>query len=182
MKNKPILLVAGEPNSIFLEIFFKSYKKKFKSPLILISSLKLLNLQMRRLKFKKKIRLINYKKIFDYKFDNNSINLIDVDYKTDKAFNKISQKSNSFIKKSFDVAFYIINSGFSYMFLIWSLKSQGTGGRVCSLMTWTSIRLGLQPFLQAGRSMECSILMKEVPLPIHQGLILKGRINLPMRL
>ncbi len=114
MKSKPIIIISGEPNSIFLEIFFKSYKKKFKSPLILISSLKLLNLQMRRLKFKKKIRLINYKKIFDYKFDNNSINLIDVDYKTDKAFNKISKKSNSFIKKSFDVAFYIINSGFSH--------------------------------------------------------------------
>ena len=28
MKYKPILIVAGEPNSIFLEIFFKSLKKK----------------------------------------------------------------------------------------------------------------------------------------------------------
>ena len=28
MKNNPILLVAGEPNSIFLEIFFKTLKKK----------------------------------------------------------------------------------------------------------------------------------------------------------
>ena len=28
MKNKPIILVAGEPNSIFLEIFFKTIKKK----------------------------------------------------------------------------------------------------------------------------------------------------------
>ena len=27
MKNKAILIVAGEPNSIFLEIFFKSLKK-----------------------------------------------------------------------------------------------------------------------------------------------------------
>ena len=26
--NKVILMVAGEPNSIFLEIFFKSLKKK----------------------------------------------------------------------------------------------------------------------------------------------------------
>ena len=43
MKNKPILIVSGEPNSIFLEIFFKSLKnKKYKSPIILISSLKLL--------------------------------------------------------------------------------------------------------------------------------------------
>ena len=37
MKNKPILLVAGEPKSIFFEIFFKAIKKiNFKSPLILI--------------------------------------------------------------------------------------------------------------------------------------------------
>ena len=28
MNCKPILLVAGEPNSIFLEIFFKLFKKK----------------------------------------------------------------------------------------------------------------------------------------------------------
>ena len=28
MQLKPIIVVAGEPNSIFLEIFFKSLKKK----------------------------------------------------------------------------------------------------------------------------------------------------------
>ena len=61
MKSKPILIISGEPNSIFLEIFFKSYKKKFKTPLILISSLKILSLQMKKMKFKKKIRLIDNK-------------------------------------------------------------------------------------------------------------------------
>ena len=56
MNYKPILIVAGEPNSIFLEIFFKSLKlKKFKSPLILIASLKLLKLQMKKLTVKKKL-------------------------------------------------------------------------------------------------------------------------------
>ena len=57
MKSKPILIISGEPNSIFLEIFFKSYKKKFKTPLILISSLKILSLQMKKLKFKKKNKI-----------------------------------------------------------------------------------------------------------------------------
>ena len=39
MNYSPILIVSGEPNSIFLEIFFKTIKiKKIKSPLILISS------------------------------------------------------------------------------------------------------------------------------------------------
>jgi 4-hydroxythreonine-4-phosphate dehydrogenase len=42
MKFKPIIIVPGEPNSVFFEIFFKSLKKnKFKSPLILITSSKL---------------------------------------------------------------------------------------------------------------------------------------------
>ena len=50
-----ILIVAGEPNSIFLEIFFKSMDKiKIKKPLILIASLKLLKLQMKKFGYKKK--------------------------------------------------------------------------------------------------------------------------------
>ena len=55
MKNKPIILVASEPNSIFLEIFFKSIKLyKNKNPLILICSEKIIKKQMKILKFKKK--------------------------------------------------------------------------------------------------------------------------------
>ena len=39
MKNKAILIVAGEPNSVFLEIFFKSLKNNiFKKPIILIDT------------------------------------------------------------------------------------------------------------------------------------------------
>ena len=60
MRNKPIIIVAGEPNSIFLEIFFKSQKKlKIKSPTILICSLKLLNMQMKKLNYIKKIRVLD---------------------------------------------------------------------------------------------------------------------------
>ena len=59
-----ILIVAGEPNSIFLEIFFKTIKyKKFKSPLILISSLKILKLQMKKFKFKANVNLIEHKNL-----------------------------------------------------------------------------------------------------------------------
>ena len=36
MNFSPILIVSGEPNSVFLEIFFKTLKLKIKSPLILI--------------------------------------------------------------------------------------------------------------------------------------------------
>ena len=55
MKNKPILIVAGQPKSIFLEIFFKSIKNiKYKSPLILICSKKVLENQIKKFRFKKK--------------------------------------------------------------------------------------------------------------------------------
>ena len=114
MNYKPIILVAGEPNSIFFEILFKVYKKiKIKSPLILIASQKLLYLQMKKLNFKKKIKVINQKKIKDYKLNNDSINLINVDYDQKKAFEKISNKSNEYIKKCFDIAILLIKSDFS---------------------------------------------------------------------
>ena len=58
MNCKPILIVAGEPNSIFLEIFFKSINRNIKSPLVLIASHKLLLLQMKKLKFKKKSKFL----------------------------------------------------------------------------------------------------------------------------
>ena len=109
MSYKPILIVAGEPNSVFLEIFFKLIEKnKFKSPIILIASKKLLRLQMNDLNFIKKIKLLKIKNLKKYKLNNKSINLIDVEYNTNQAFEKITSKSNQYIKKSFNIAFKII--------------------------------------------------------------------------
>ena len=62
MKNKAIIVVAGEPKSIFFEIFFKAIKvKKYKSPIILICSKKLLKQQMNFFNFKKKIKILEIK-------------------------------------------------------------------------------------------------------------------------
>ena len=109
MNSKPILLVSGEPNSIFLELFFKVINQNIvKNPIILISSKKLIVLQMKKLGFENKIRLLSATKLKSYKLDNKTINLIDVEYNPDKAFEKISRKSNTFIKKSFELAFKII--------------------------------------------------------------------------
>ena len=84
MNFNPILIVSGEPNSVFLELFFKVINNnKINSPIILISSKKLLNLQMKKLGFKNKIRLINAAKLKFYKLDNKTINLIDVKYNPD---------------------------------------------------------------------------------------------------
>ena len=104
-----ILVFAGEPNSIFLEIFFKSIKKvKIQNPLILIGSYKLLTLQMKKLNFKKKIKILDQKNLKNYRLDNTSINLINVNYDTNKAFEKISSKSNNYIEECFETAFKII--------------------------------------------------------------------------
>ena len=59
MNYRPIIIVAGEPNSIFFELFFKIIKKKIKSPLILIASKKLLLNQAKILKKNINFNLIN---------------------------------------------------------------------------------------------------------------------------
>ena len=110
MNEEPIIIVSGEPNSIFLEIFFKSLKaNNFKSPLIIIASRKLLQEQMKKLGFSFKINEIE-KKIKDFsKLNNNKINLINVEYNFKKCFEKITNKSNKYITESFEIALNIIS-------------------------------------------------------------------------
>jgi 4-hydroxythreonine-4-phosphate dehydrogenase len=56
---KQIIIVAGEPNSIFFELFFKVIKKKIKSPIILIASKKLITKQAKILKNKISYNIID---------------------------------------------------------------------------------------------------------------------------
>ena len=113
MNYKPIIVVAGEPNSIFFEIFLKSIKTNIKSPIILIASYNLFKLQMIKLGIRKKINKINIDKINTYKLNNKEINLIDVKFNQTKAFKKISSRSNTYINNSFNLAFDLINKGYS---------------------------------------------------------------------
>ena len=104
--SKPIAIIAGEPNSISSEIIFKCWKLKKKyihKPLFIIGSVQLLNLQMKQLKYKIKIKKIN--KHFKIR-DLNEIELpvYDIDYTQKKPFEKISSKSNKYIFKCFEVA------------------------------------------------------------------------------
>jgi len=111
MKNKAILIVAGEPNSIFLEIFFKSLKKNnFKKPIILIASKNLVAQQMKKLRFNFKINLIDTKKIVLNLLTNKELNIINVDYKFKKVFDKISESSNLYIKNCFDIALTLLKT------------------------------------------------------------------------
>tara|TARA_B110001452_G_scaffold214898_1_gene185927 strand:+ start:5971 stop:6933 length:963 start_codon:yes stop_codon:yes gene_type:complete len=105
VNKKPIIIVSGEPYSTFLEIFFKIKKKnKFKNPIILIVSKKILLKQMKKLKFRFTIKTLDKKKIDFKKIDNKNINIINVDSNLTATFTKISKQSNVYINKSFNIA------------------------------------------------------------------------------
>ncbi len=111
MNYKPILIVPGDPDSIFLEIFFKTLKKKkIKSPMIIISSTDLIK------KYAKKNRLeikLNKIKIADLKKINikkGLIYVIDINYK----FNK---NTKEYVNECFDEAFKILKNGITHKFL-----------------------------------------------------------------
>ena len=118
MSYSPILIVHGEPNSIFTEIFIKANNyNNIKSPIILISSEKLLKLQMKKLRVKKKINILNPENLYFKKLNNKSINLININFNQKKAFEKISNKSNNFIENSFQIAFDILRKKKVYKFI-----------------------------------------------------------------
>jgi 4-hydroxythreonine-4-phosphate dehydrogenase len=113
MKNKPILIVAGEPNSIFFELFFKVVKKKIKSPIILIASKKLLLNQAKILKTRISFNVTNEFEIIKNKNSLKKVNLIDIDFKQSCGFTKISSKSNDYISNCFDTAIKLLKNNVS---------------------------------------------------------------------
>ena len=118
MKIKPILLVAGEPKSVFIEIFFKSIKNiKYKSPLILICSKRELKNQIKKFKFNKKIRILNKNNIKNLKINNKKINLIDVSYKVSNNRKLNIKLKKEYINNCFNIAFKIIKSGYTHKFI-----------------------------------------------------------------
>ena len=111
MSFSPILIVWGEPNSIFSEIFINSIKKyKNKKPLVLIGSKKLFLKQAKKLKIKINPTSLNVVEQNLVGIKKDKINLIDVEYKFNNAFEKISNKSNKFISNCFSIAFNILKT------------------------------------------------------------------------
>ena len=113
MNYKPIVIVAGEPNSIFFELFFKVIKKKIKSPIILIASKELIIKQSKILKKKIKFNITNEFEIIKKKNSLKKINLINVDFKQTSGFSKISSKSNHYIYTCFDIAIKLLKNNVS---------------------------------------------------------------------
>ena len=117
MNYKPIIIVAGEPNSIFFEIFFKVIRKRIKSPIILIASKKIIMKQAKILKKKIKLNLVNEIEMINKKNNLKRINLIDVDLKQSSAFSKITTKSNDYIATCFDIAIKLLKNNVSNKFI-----------------------------------------------------------------
>ena len=100
LKNyKPILIVPGDPKSIFLEIFFKSFRKS-KKTIILICNKELLTKQMKILKFNYKLNLITVSQIYNKDLNNNRINFINISLDP--------KKINEYINKCFEMSLQIL--------------------------------------------------------------------------
>ena len=113
MKIKPIILISGEPNSVFFEIFFKAINlKKYKSPLILICCKKILLAQMKKNKFNKKLNILELNKFKEYDLSNDSLNLINVEcQKLNKNFT--TKLTNQYLDNSFKLGLRLIKKNFS---------------------------------------------------------------------
>ena len=96
----PILVVSGDPKSIFLEIFFKSIKFS-KRPLILIVGRKILKHQMNMLGYNFKLNEIVDGNINKIKLNNKAINFINVPIKN-------INDTREYLEKSFDISLKLI--------------------------------------------------------------------------
>ena len=107
MNFNPIIIVGGEPQSIFIEIFLKAFKK-IRKPIILISSKTILKKNIKRFNYRLKFNelkndLSNIKK--------GKINLIDINYKKFSfSKKKITTESNKYIKVSFNKALELVKN------------------------------------------------------------------------
>ena len=80
---------------------------KLKTPIILIVSRDYLKTNL-KLKYSFRLNSITSDQILKSKINNNLINLIDVNFRFNKTFDKISYKSSDYIKKCFNVALNIL--------------------------------------------------------------------------
>ena len=116
MKNKPIIIVPCQPESIFFEIFFKIINSNsFLSPLILIGSKKILLNQIKKFNIKKKIRLLNFKHLSKTKLNNKSLNLLNINYDFSKK--KDVKNSKKYIENCFNLAFKILQNKLTFKFI-----------------------------------------------------------------
>ena len=114
---KPVIVVLGEPNSVFVEILAKvlskaSIKKNLNYPIILIGSKKLVISQLKFLK--KRLKFVDLKNSPNnlHKLKN-IIYLINVNFNFKNPFEKISYNSQTYISNCFKIGINFMNKGLS---------------------------------------------------------------------
>ena len=180
--NKPIAIIAGEPNSISSEIIFKSWqlrKQYIHKPLFVIGSVQLLNLQKKKLNYRMKIRKINNNfKISDLK--SNELPVYDIEYKQKKSFEKISDKSNKYILKCFKQAIKLaeskkitgfINCPISKEFLF-KKKHQG----ITEFLSKKYVKRGNEVMLIYNKELSVSPITTHIPIIQVSSKIKKSKI------
>ena len=99
MRINKIIIILGEPQSIFSEILFKYFNSKEfsknKKKIILIGSMSLRQKQMKKLKFNLKLKLKLIKNIKEAQI--NKLNILNIHYNNKKKFSKISSNSTKYI-------------------------------------------------------------------------------------
>ena len=114
MFNKPILIVPGQSKSIFFEIFFKSLKKKYRSPLILICNKENFLMNAKKFDFKKKINVTNFKEL-EKSIHKYKINIVNIE--KSKRYTNHLNKEKDYIFRCFKAAFNILKKNITYKFL-----------------------------------------------------------------
>ena len=97
----PVIIVSGDPKSIFLEIFFKLFKIA-KRPLILIVNKKILKQQMKLFNYKFNLNEISNHNINKKRLNNKVINFINIPINS-------SNDTKKYLKDCFNVALEILN-------------------------------------------------------------------------
>jgi len=178
----PIAIIAGEPNSISSEIIFKSWKLRKRyphRPFFIIGSVKLLNLQKKKLKQSIKINVI--KKNFKKKdLQKNALPVYNVNYSQQKPFQKISTKSNKYIFKCFDEAIKLIKYNKIQGFIncpvsketLFNKKHQG----VTEFLSKKAGNSGKEVMLLYNKNLSVSPLTTHIPLNKVSKKIIKKNI------
>jgi len=180
--NKSIAIIAGEPNSISSELIFKSWqlRKQYNhKPFFIIGNVQLLNLQKKKLNYQIKIMKIdNNFKISDLK--SNELPVYNIEYKQKKTFEKISNKSNEYILKCFNLAIKLaeskkilgfINCPISKEFLF-KKKYQG----VTEFLSKKSGKLGNEVMLIYNKKLSVAPITTHIPLYQVSSKIKKSKI------
>ena len=191
MKNKPIVIVSGEPYSVFLEIFFKIFKtnlcKKYKHPIILIASEKIVKMQMKKLNFLFKTNLIKKNQLKNIKLSNKKINLINVDLNFKKPFGKISKKSSKYIEKCFDIGLDIMKDKLGLALINGPISKKfflaGKFKGITEYLSHKTNKQGNEVMLIYNKFLSVSpitthIALKDVPKKISTRIILKKIVSI----